>query len=77
MNSLILSAALLVLTILALSGCSNMSPQTQAILAQGAVDIGKIYVGQHSGKEPVPEDGPDAPRIDDPVLGPNFGSAKP
>ncbi len=55
-----------------LPSCDTMTPATQAILAQGAVDIGKIYVSR-GGKAVVPADGPDAPRIYDPVNGPNFG----
>lgn len=59
----------------ALCGCDTMTPETQAILAQGAVDTLKIYAerGQKSGKSTVPADGPDTPRKVDPVEGPNFG----
>ena len=42
---------------LALAGCENMTPETQAIIAQGVVDIGKEYVSRdrdRSGKDTVP-----------------------
>ena len=62
----------LLLIPLLFTSCAGMDPGTQQILAQGVVDIGKIYVESRSGKQTVPADGPDAPYINDPIHGPNF-----
>lgn len=51
---------LLLIVSFALTGCESMTPETQAILASGAMDAINTYAGKRrTGKEPVPADGPD------------------
>ncbi len=53
MNSLILSAALLVLTIAALSGCGNLTPEQNGQLIDHSFRIGEKVLDHHlagSGK---------------------------
>ncbi len=68
---------LLLLIPIFLAGCENMDPATQAILAQGAVNIARDQLKPHrSGKEPVPPDGQDTTQKYDPQEGYNFGTGK-
>jgi hypothetical protein len=70
-----MKTTLILILCAALCSCETMTPQTQAILAQGAVDALAIYAGRgaRSGKATVPADGPDTAQKVDPVEGPNFG----
>jgi hypothetical protein len=59
-----------------LVSCEGMDPATQAIIAQGAVDVAKAYVSR-SGKSTLPTtppDGPDTSQKYDPVHGYNHGN---
>jgi predicted secreted protein len=77
MNSLLISISVAICVFL--SGCAGMTPETQAIFAQGAVDIVKERTAKRpkyklAGKEVAQADGPDTKQVYDPVHGYNFGT---